>query len=122
MSNNYSTHPETKKAAARELYKLYSTNSETKKAAARELYTVVLIQRPKRQPLVSYIIVLIQRAKRQPLMSYIVLIQRPKRQPLVSNIPLCDNFLRVLNFAILLTLTFGGYELMRIYSGSDNDL
>ena len=35
---------------------------------------------------------------------------------------LCDNFLRVLNFAILLTLTFGRYELMRIYSGSDNDL
>ena len=29
--------------------------------------------------------------------------------------------LRVLNFAILLTLTFGGYELMRIYTGSDND-
>ena len=44
-----------------------------------------LIQSPKGEPLVSNI-GLIQSAKGEPLVSNIVLIQSPKREPLVSNI------------------------------------
>ena len=46
---------------------------------------MVLIQSPKREPLVSNI-VLMQSPKRDTLVSNIVLIQSPKREPLVSTI------------------------------------